>query len=383
MLASPRLPAAPTESGAGYRVQPATADEFRSSREAWNALALSMRFPIVFCSWEWTYTWWEQFAAGHEPLLLFVYRGSELRGILPLLPDRARVHRDWTVGRVTEYLGARDVYPDHLDIICAPEDAAACIRAIADYLADHSAGWDVLRLAYLSEDSDLRTRLPECWPHPMRCREASVAAYIPVRGTYDEYLAGLSSNERQKIRSRRRKLLDQQGLGYRAFDADRAEPALSALFALHERRAQQKDIDSSFRGPLIEGFHRALIRRLPADWLWMRGLLHGDEIIGVFYGYRFGNRVFYYQLGYNPDWSAQSAGGVLLQETIRETFERGCHEYNFLQGGESFKSRWASQQRKLFHCDVFNTTWRARLSPVAQRVRELGTAGWRLLRPAS
>jgi CelD/BcsL family acetyltransferase involved in cellulose biosynthesis len=293
------------------------------------------------------------------------------------------VHRDWTVGRMMEYLGSREVYPDHLDMISAPEDAGACVQAVAGYLTEHSADWDVLRMSYLTEDSELKTRLSEHWSRPMKCREASVAAYIPVQGGYDAYLAGLSSNERQKIRSRRRKLLEQQGIRYRAFEPDRCEPALGTLFALHERRAQQKEMDSSFRGPVIEGFHRALFRRMPAEWLWLRGLMHGEEIIGVFYGYRFGNRVFYYQLGYNPDWSAQSAGAVLLQETIREAFEHGCSEYNFLQGGESFKSRWAPQQRKLFHCDVFSTTWRARLSSATQRARELAKVGWRRLRPAT
>lgn len=382
VLANFLNPAASVDSGAGYRVRVATLDEFQHGREVWNALVLAMRFPIIFCSWEWVYTWWEQFGAGREPLLLFVYRDLQLKGILPLLRDRARVHRDGTIGRMTEYLGSREVYPDHLDIICAPEDVAACIQAITDYLTRHSSDWDVLRLSYLTEDSALKTRLPEYWSQPMKCREVSVAAYIPVQGGYDAYLAGLSSNERQKIRSRRRKLLDQQGIRYRAFEPGQCEPALGTLFALHERRAQQKDIASSFRGPAIEAFHRALFRRMPADWLWMRGLMHGEDTIGVFYGYWFGNRVFYYQLGYNPDWSAQSAGGVLLQETIREAFERGCSEYNFLQGGESFKSRWASQQRRLFHCDVFSTTWRARLSSVAQRARELARAGWRRLRPA-
>jgi len=231
--------------------------------------------------------------------------------------------------------------------------------------------WDALQFAFLAEDSDLLRAVQDGPFQNTSVNNISAAPYIPVDGSYDAYLGTLSSNERQKIRSRRRKLLERGGVSYASVPPEKHEQTLAALFDLHERRAEQKSMISSFRGPAIERFHRALLKILPAEWVWFRVLRHDQDIIGVFYGYCLAGRVFYYQLGYNPAWSAMSPGAVLLQETIREAFDQGCIEYNFLQGGEGFKYHWTTRRRQLFHGDVFGPTWRGQISRLGRHLRRL------------
>lgn len=353
-----------------YTARLASPEEFHRSRDAWNTLVLAMHYPTVFSSWEWVTTWWRVFGSTRIPQLLLVHQGDCLKGILPLFSEHKWFRRNWMSGNVLGYAGSTDVYPDPLDIICAPNDVAQCMKAVSAYLADGSIRWDVLRLTYLAEDGNLMqwVKAQEICSH-VAIQEASTSPYIPISGTYDNYLSTLSSNERQKIRNRKRKFLERGGGAYVEFRHDDYQSALVTLFELHDRRASQKKIRSSFTGPSIERFHRELLGCLSPEQIWMRGLRLGNKNIAVFYGFYLSGRVFYYQLGYDPECSSMSPGIVLLQETIREAFDRGLTEYSFLQGGEGFKYHWTNQQRILYHSHLYNQTWCGRSSRLARQLR--------------
>jgi CelD/BcsL family acetyltransferase involved in cellulose biosynthesis len=92
-----------------YSVVLAGAEEFLASRHAWNDLAERVRYPSIFCGWEWTATWWEHYGAGRQLRLLMIYCNGQLKGILPLFLQRQLAGRDARVGRV-RYCTAADLY---------------------------------------------------------------------------------------------------------------------------------------------------------------------------------------------------------------------------------------------------------------------------------
>ena len=358
-----------------YTVTRVDADTFRTSRESWNTLAAAMPYPTVFCSWEWIYSWFERFNRERDRWVLFVHRDGELKGILPLFRERRWLHRDARLGQVLGYGGVPELFPDPLDIIAAQADAAACMNAILEYLRHHSGEWDVLHLRFATQDSCIARALPKADESFTRTEAISAAPYISITGSYEQYLQTLSSNERSNVRRRRRKLLEGQGVVYTDFASQEPWRVLQRLLDLHERRAAEKEIQSTFGGPAISAFHDDLLKRLNRSKVWLRGLKRGEDVIAVFYGFVDGANVAYYQLGYDPEWSDSSPGSVLLQETIREAHDRGLKEYNFLQGEEGFKYRWTSSFRPLYAVDLFNRSLFGRLS------RSL-IAAKRLIRPS-
>ena len=349
----------------------ATEEEFAQSRVAWNRLVSAMRFPSPFCTWEWIYTWREQFGAGHDLVLLFISQGDELRGILPLFGRRVPAVSQWLRGATLEYCGATEVYPDHLDIICAPEDVTACIEATFGFLAAQIPGWSLARLTMLAEDSDLLRILG--FPDGQRqvmIRQASVAPYLALTGSFEEYLVSLPKKDRYKIKSPRKKMLEEGKLRYAAFEPAEFETALRLLFDLHAKRADAKGITSTFGRSAIFEFHRALLRRLPTEDVIFRCLRDESGVVAVLYGFRCGNRIFFYQLGYNPEWSAASPGVVIISEAIREAFATGAVEFNFLQGDEPYKRTFTRNARALFDCHVYSTTFSGRLARGTFALRE-------------
>jgi CelD/BcsL family acetyltransferase involved in cellulose biosynthesis len=367
--------------GSLITVECAGFEAMQSLKEDWNALVNSMRYPTVFCMWDWVFTWWQHFGAGRNLRLLLLRRNGELVGVLPLYSERRMVSSDGRIGRVLGYCGASDLFPDPLDIVSATADASECAEAALAFLETNARDWDVLHLRFLEEDSELLRRAAGGGLGDAQTARISGAPYIPITGSYEDYLRTLSGNERSKIGRSRRKLMEQKSVQYVDLGAEGAPQALQALLTLHAKRAGEKRMHSTFARANVIAFHRDFLGCIAPGHVWLRGLRLDGELIAAFYGYTVGDRLAYYQLGHDPAWATYSPGAVLLQETIREAFARGFTEYNFLQGEEAFKFRWTSQIRWLHAVDVFNRSPLGRMSRWALRAkRQLKAAASALAR---
>src|SRR5262245_30791841 len=195
-----------------YRARLATQDDVRNSRDAWNALALTMRFPTVFCTWEWIQTWWEHFGAGKSPLTVFIHENDELKGILPLFVFRTPFAAGaWLSRRVLSYAGTTDVYPDHLDIVCAAQDASECMKAVERFLSTEYREWDAIYLPLFTADSGLGEWVrSSTLPFDAQVIEASVAPFIPLAGDFEGFLGSFDKKARYNMRSRKKKLQEKQ-----------------------------------------------------------------------------------------------------------------------------------------------------------------------------
>jgi CelD/BcsL family acetyltransferase involved in cellulose biosynthesis len=165
---------------------------------------------------------------------------------------------------------------------------------------------------------------------------------LAVEGrSFDEFLASRSSNFRQQVRRRERKLRRDYEVDIRLSDAEHLDADLDALFRLHDERWSEGE-SVALSGPR-QSFHRDFAR-LALDRGWLRlWVLEADGAPrAAWYGFRFANMDWYYQSGRDPEWDRQSVGFVLLAHTIKLAFDDGMHEYRLLRGGEEYKGRFAS-----------------------------------------
>lgn len=356
-----------------YRVKIAGIDEFRESKDAWNEFVLSMSIPSIFCTWEWVYTWWEHFGGEYEPVVLFVYDGAELKGILPLASHKNGSKGGLLSGRKLSYCASTDLYPDHLDVICHPEDANGCLSALFNFLSSEYTDWDVLHVSNLSEGSGLTSYLNGREPGlDAEIRQSSVAPYVGLSGSFEEYIKTFDSKQRNNIKRRQKKLYEQHGFGYSSCDPSKTTEGLKTLFELHESRAKRKNIVSTFKGTRLFEFHKGLLHRTGENgWTWLRFIRKEEEIISAFYGFALGGHLFGYQMGIDPDWEQYGPGSVLIYEIIREAFSRGYKEYDLLRGNEGYKRDWTRNHRVLFSVDIYNKTVRGSLSKTVSLSKNL------------
>jgi CelD/BcsL family acetyltransferase involved in cellulose biosynthesis len=162
--------------------------------------------------------------------------------------------------------------------------------------------------------------------------------------SWEEYLAGQSSNFRQQVRRRERRLYDRYDVTVRLADERTFGDDMETLFALHA--ARWRDGGSAAFAGSRKAFHREFASlALARGWLRLWILELDGRPAAAWYGFRFGGSEWYYQSGRDPALDTESVGFVLMSHTIRAAMQDGMSEYRFLLGDERYKGRFASDDR--------------------------------------
>lgn len=349
-------------SGPTPRLEPL--DSLDAVREEWPELARHTR--SIFSTWEWMSTWWRHF--GEEGRLLAAAGRSATGRLITILPLYLAASQPL---RIIRFLGHGP--GDQLGPICAPEDWWTAAELLRDFLAARQSRWDL----FLGE------QLPgtEHWDTVLGGRVLSREGSPVLRasGGWDHYLTMRSSNLRQQLRRKERRLGRQYQLSYRlADDPARLQSDLDTLFMLHGSRWSTSE--SSFASAQ-QAFHRDFaIIAFERGWLRLWFLELDGFPRAAWYGFRFEGAECYYQAGRDMTWSEASVGFVVLAHSIRAALDDGIREYRFLRGGEPFKYRFADNDPGLQTLGVAHgIRGRAALAAIAAIGRRLPLAARRRL----
>ena len=300
--------------------------DFDAIATEWDALAESS--GSIFSTALWGRLWWAHFGEGRE-LLLHAARAGDgsLAVVLPLYAWRRRLPR------VVRFLGhgpGDELGPVHGR--GARDAAASALRSGLDAL-----DWDVFLGEQLPGDEDWAELVEG---EPWR-REASPSLTLPT--SWEEYLAGRSSNFREQLRRREAALAKSGEVVLRCAGPETLDRDLDALFELH--RARWGSTPSDFGD---SPFHRALARNaLERGWLRLWLLELDGQPIAAWHGFQVGTVCSYYQAGRNPSFERFSVGFVLMAHSIRSAIADGAREYRFGRGDEAFKSRFTNHDAGL------------------------------------
>jgi len=297
-------------------------------REAWARLAPAT--GNIFSTWEWNALWWSHFGRGRRLLTFGLRDGGEIAAIVPLYAWRERPLR------ILRFLGHG--HGDLLGPVCeGAETAAVALRAALD-----QADFDVFVGDWLLAEENwsvaLDGRILRETGYPILCFEA---------GSWDEFLASRTRSFRKDARSELRKLEREHGAVFRMTQSSASlESDLDIVFGLH--RARFGDHKDCYFCGSSESFQREFAAAaLALGWLRLWILEVDGEPVSTEYGFRFGESHFAYQTGREPAWDRASVGSVLERHAIRTALEEGAAQYRFLQGNESYKYRYATEDPEL------------------------------------
>jgi CelD/BcsL family acetyltransferase involved in cellulose biosynthesis len=112
----------------------------------------------------------------------------------------------------------------------------------------------------------------------------------------------------------------------------------------------------------LEDFHREAARRLLANGnLRMHGLLFGERLGAVFYGYHAGGKTIYYLSGFDPELERFSPGNLVVAQAIQYAIEHDhARAFDFLRGAEAYKYAWGAVDEP-----IFDVALRARVTHAA------------------
>ncbi len=334
---------------------------FLGLESVWNRLVEEAGVDHPFLRHEWVRAWWESFGAGKTLHILVVKAGEEVIAIAPFM-----VNTTWKYGlpaRRLEFIS--NVHTPRFDFIIARRREEAC-RAIWNCLLSQRTQWDVVELSEIPTDSQTLKDLPRLaveasfvtglWP-------SANAPYVPLTGTWDDYLKGLKGHHRSNIRNRLKRLEQIGEVRVELIASkEQLEGALEEGFRIEAAAWKSKTRTAINCHPDILGFYTALAERAAErGWLRLYFLCVKDRRIAFFYALCYANRLYVLKIGYDPNFASYSPCNVLTYLVLRNAFELGLAEYDILGVDDKWKLDWTNQVRPHCWLFVFSNNVRARL----------------------
>ena len=309
-------------------------------QEYWSVLRSSGE-DALFLNLDWLSAWWNAFGEGLKPLILRVMENGRPVGYAPMtMHDRGRSH--WTK------VGLMGAGPSDRCGIIAMDSRSDVHDAIWEHLWEKD-DWDVIELRDMRQGGPTEQGARRSF---RQCDEArEMAPYIVLNGTYDEYVASLSSKMRSTVGRGWRRLQDRGAVFRSMRSADGMDEALRWLKELHDQRWQSS---SCLGAPSMPVFIDDVTRRLIGRGVVFHALLVDGTPEAIAMGLEDDERYLYYLTGFGPELAQYSPGAVLLTRIIEECHERGCREVDMLRGAEAYKYRFNAVDRPQVHLRTVN-----------------------------
>lgn len=304
----------------------------------WNALS----HEIPFRQWEWMSNWWQAYSAGRD-LYVLVARDKDARvvGIAPF-------YRECTLagGRVVQLMGNGKTCSDYQSLLVRPQDIEDVGLAFARFLAAGSGmrdhGWDQCELEAIPENDaaiiqlsrrlqqfDVMTSIvpgEQCW-----C--------IDLPDSWDQFLRGLRSNLRRKLKSLDRRYIGNDRATFRIAESEQdVEYFFDYLVDLHQRRWHDAGKAGCFDHFGFERFMLHAVRDFDrSERLFFAQLEIDGEVTATSCLLKSPNRYFVYQCGIDPKGWEHQPGWLMNMMILRKLIDEGVRHCDYLRGEERYK----------------------------------------------
>jgi CelD/BcsL family acetyltransferase involved in cellulose biosynthesis len=365
-----------------------SANDFAALVHDWENLQKDAAVTSVFESFDWQHLWWTHYGKGAPLKLLVATSGGSVVGILPLWIHTIEMLR-WPV-RVLRFVGSGgDTFPDDLGPILAKGRESEVARALAEAVV-RLQGWDVLLLQDMNPQNAftpiMESVAKNAWMYCDTGRSERIA-FMELPPTWDGWLGSLHRDKRYKIKNIRKKCNAAHPTRFFAWDDPATlDQGVDRLIALHHKRWEQAGQSHAFSSPEYKDFHRAVMKATMArDRLRLYCLELGGEIRAMYYFYKFRDRVYLMQSGFDPDFGAVKPGQVLLGHIIESAIGEGHKILDFLRGDHRYKDELATGERETVYLTAFRLrpgalVYRARRTILPRLKAELLKA-WKRVRP--
>jgi len=339
-------------------------DQLAEIRQDWDALVERASSDGLFLTWDWVTAWWRCYG---KPLgaklhvVTFRNASGALVGLAPLYLIGSGTRNTGSMGRLIHgttlrFLGSgADTSPDYLNVLALPGLEKDVATALAKHLTGkHRPGWEAMLLTDMLEDAIMTETLYRSLTREFDARAIvrripdSVCPYVALAPSAEIHSATISRKLRHNIRARRRKLEEEYASRFYLWDdGNTVSDAMEHLARLHRKRFKAKGERHSFSTPEYVAFHKEVAQQfLRLERLRLYCLEARGQIVAMLYCFRYGDRIYHFQSGFDPDWSSAGVGQVLISYAVEHAIGEGARRFDFLKGEYAYKSDWATGRRR-------------------------------------
>lgn len=314
--------------------------DFEGLRSAWDELLKDSSSNNVFLSFDWMFTWWQVFETKNRELTIIVMKNDgNLVAIAPFYIEQSFF-------RVLKILSSGyPISPDYLNVIIRKGYEDPATNLILKELSKLS--WDYIFLSDIARDSSILSSIKNNSPDTLGLlyeRPAAECHIIVLPESYDLYFKQLSKKQRQKIRTSANKLNreypDHQFSECQPEEFPEALVKLSNLSAKRwkDKKVMHSSIDRSYIEFHQQFFNAMINQRIPRIFK----LKFNNQIVAINYLFQYDNTLFYYQSGFDEQFSPNSPGLLLLNHIIKQAIMEKIKCFDFLKGAHGYKDDWSN-----------------------------------------
>lgn len=326
-----------------------TLEGLQALRPCYERLQRATGNILPFATYDWHLAWCNRFLNSNARTLdqvnFFVARNpaGECVAILPFIISRRRVGRI-SVAAVNS-VGADPNITEIRGPLMVPGYEAAIAAAVQSQLAELD-DWDWVHWVGISDAyaAALSKHCNLVW------QPEQVAFVLDLAPTWEQFRSGLKRNIRESLRHCYNSLKrDKHTFEFQVVESGpEVAAAVERFLELHAMRAHVKfgaQHPDRFATPLYRDFLREVCQRFAdSGKLRLFQLKIGPEAVAIWLGLVCGDSIFFYNSGFDPDWSRYSVMTTTLAEAIKYAIAQGFKSVHLSAGRDVAKTRWGPQE---------------------------------------
>ncbi len=338
-------------------------DQFLNIEKEWNELVGHSLNDIPFLRHEWIKLWWNNFVEPEEKIQIVLVRDNgKLIAGAPFLFTTEK-------GYVLTYRVLKLMVNSHSyrsDIVIHREYGdGEIIEEIWRYLKNQG-GWDYLKLRdvpeYKNESVTIRElkRVTGADGFRMSLETPRYSPIVILEEDWETYFKKRKGHFRRNLNRREKKLGKEVG-EIRIQKIEEAHPQL------HELLDKGFEVEASGwkgeKGSAIlknaatrKFYHQVADEAIKKGWLKLYFLYAGEQLLAFDYCFVYRDRFYLMKVGYDERFKRYAPGHLLKKYEIRECFENGLKEYDFLGQQMEWKMEWAENIRPQYTIFVYGKT---------------------------
>ena len=292
-------------------------EEFLEERDAWTEICSKMPLPSPFQTWEWNYIWWKN----NEPVdSLFIIKAYEKKKVYGYAPLTVK-------DKVAEFIGGRDM--DYGRFIVA-EKTVAVIEGFVELLLKEKFALRFQEMSARDTQLHVLQKVLEEKKYYLSFRTTRTMQVEPKRySSFENYLSLLSQSMRSKtIKAGLKKGVSMQ-------EEELTDSLCGEIRSIFENRQDVRGGSAEFEWALT------VMKKMEKEGLLGVYVARAnDEAIGFLTAMKYRNARFIWLVAFKMEYKDYFPGQLLFYQVIKDAFEKGYDEVDFMRGDYDFKARW-------------------------------------------